>query len=63
MCSECLKAGNIDERLEATAKRQKREKDLVEAWYTRLLIGRLIVPTYAQWEAAVKAKRREREKA
>ena len=62
MCSECIKAGNIDERLKATAKRQRRERD-GEAVITKLLIGRLIVPTYEQWKAAAKAERREPEKA
>jgi hypothetical protein len=42
---ECLREGNIDARLENTARQLESEA----AW-TRLLIGRLRVPTYAQWE-------------
>jgi hypothetical protein len=44
VCETCLEAGNIDERLERHA------KSLEEgAAKTRALIGRLRVPTFAQW--------------
>jgi hypothetical protein len=47
VCPECLRSGNIDERLEETA--QRHEND---AAGIRALKGRLIVPTYEQWEQA-----------
>lgn len=50
VCPECLKAGNIDARLEETAQ-------MYERWAaeTRSLIGRLVVPTYEQWEEEMMA--------
>jgi len=45
VCEQCLRAGNIDERLEENARWLEDR-----ATWIRELIGRLIVPTYAEWE-------------
>lgn len=71
VCPECLRAGNIDVRLEAqaaelAAQAAGLEDDLAElrlaverdALFLRSLVGQLIVPTYEQWEAAEEAARR-----
>jgi hypothetical protein len=50
ICPECLRAGNIDERLEKTAQVYDRR-----AAETRALIGQLVVPTYERWCEEVKA--------
>jgi hypothetical protein len=50
VCERCLEAGNIDDRLEAYAARLE-----ANARETRALIGRLRVPTYAAWCAAMAA--------
>jgi len=46
VCERCLEAGNIDERLAKHA-------DDIDAWaaQVRALIGRLKVPTFAEWKA------------
>jgi hypothetical protein len=46
VCETCLEAGNIDERLAGYADRLE-----ASAHALRSLIGRLRVPTYAQWQA------------
>jgi hypothetical protein len=50
VCETCLEAGDIDERL-------KRYATALEAMAAvkRALIGRLVVPSYAEWQAAEKA--------
>ena len=50
VCEFCLEAGDIDERLERRATRLE-----AAAAGTRALIGRLVVPSYAEWQAAVAA--------
>jgi hypothetical protein len=47
VCERCLEAGNVDERLAAHADRLG-----ARAGALRSLIGRLRVPSYAQWHAA-----------
>jgi ribosome-binding protein aMBF1 (putative translation factor) len=47
VCPECLKAGNIDERLEETAKRYE-----ADAAKTSELKGRLNTPSYLEWFVA-----------
>jgi hypothetical protein len=49
-CEDCLKAGDIDDRLQRNA-------DKLDEWAAgvRGLVGRLVVPTYAAWQAAEKA--------
>ena len=47
VCEFCLEAGDIDERLERRAARLEAAAD-----ETRALIGRLVVPSYAEWRAA-----------
>jgi ribosome-binding protein aMBF1 (putative translation factor) len=47
VCERCLKHGNIDERL---AKHAERMESGVR--FLRSLIGRLRVPSYAEWRAA-----------
>jgi hypothetical protein len=54
VCERCLKAGNVDERLEAFAQALENEARL-----TRGLIGRLKVPTYQQWRDACDAEEDE----
>lgn len=51
VCDQCLKAadGSIDQRLELHARQLE-----AEAALTRELIGKLVVPTYAEWEAAIR---------
>ena len=46
VCETCLAAGNIDDRLAEHACELE-----AEAAALRKLIGRLRVPTYAQWQA------------
>ena len=54
VCESCLEAGNIDERLEQHA------RALDEAAVrVRSLIGRLSVPTYAEWQARYEQYERE----
>jgi hypothetical protein len=48
VCETCLEAGDIDERL-------KRHAAALMAAVTRGLIGRLQVPSWAEWQAAEKA--------
>jgi hypothetical protein len=52
VCERCLEAGadNIDERLERYAAALE-----AMAAETRALIGRLLVPSYAEWQAAMAA--------
>jgi hypothetical protein len=50
VCETCLKAGNIDERIERHAAALE-----AMAAETRALIGRLVVPSYAEWQAAIAA--------
>jgi hypothetical protein len=52
VCESCLEAGAvaIDERLERHAAALE-----AEAAATRALIGRLVVPSYAEWQAAIDA--------
>ena len=50
VCETCLKAGNIDERIERHAAALE-----AMAAKTRALIGRLVVPSYAEWQAAIAA--------
>ncbi len=50
VCDQCLKAADglsIDQRLERFARWLEAEADL-----TRAMIGKLEVPSYAEWEAA-----------
>lgn len=47
VCEECLKIGNIDERLEIHAQRLE-----AGALFLRNRVGRLRVPTLEQWQAA-----------
>ena len=50
VCDQCLKGADglsIDQRLESFAKSLDAEAEL-----TRAMIGRLQVPSYAEWEAA-----------
>ena len=49
VCETCLQEGNIDERLREHAEGLERY-----AAHVRSLIGRLIVPTRAEWDAAEK---------
>jgi hypothetical protein len=58
VCESCLQDGKIDERLEAHA--QSLLKDAADA---RSLIGRLRVPTFAQWQTAREQFNREDEEA
>ena len=54
VCESCLEAGNIDERLEQHA------RTLDDAAVrVRSLIGRLSVPTYAEWQARYEQYERE----
>jgi hypothetical protein len=46
VCEHCLKDGRIDERLAVHAERLE-----TQARETRLLVGRLKVPTYEEWLA------------
>jgi hypothetical protein len=46
VCEHCLKAGHIDDRLAMHAQRLEDQ-----AQKTRLLIGRLEVPSYEEWLA------------
>jgi hypothetical protein len=46
VCEECLKSGNIDERLIQHALKHEGQ-----AAYLRRLVGRLRTPTYAEWVA------------
>ena len=48
VCESCLRAGDIDARLERHAAALE-----AEAAEVRKLIGRLVVPTYAEWQGAV----------
>jgi hypothetical protein len=48
VCPQCLKRGDIDGHLESTAAAFERD-----ATYLRSLIGKLKVPTYAEWEAEI----------
>jgi hypothetical protein len=50
VCETCLEAGNIDERIERHAAALE-----AMATETRALIGRLVVPSYAEWQAAIAA--------
>jgi hypothetical protein len=50
VCETCLKAGDIDERIERHAAALE-----AMAAETRALIGRLVVPSYAEWQAAIAA--------
>ena len=50
VCETCLKAGNIDERIERHAAALE-----AMAAETRAVIGRLVVPSYAEWQAAIAA--------
>ncbi len=50
VCEQCLQAGEIDARLERTARQIEANAD-----FTRALIGKLRVPSYAEWNAAVEA--------
>lgn len=54
ICEFCLEAGNIDERLAATA--AQLEED---AQWTRSFIGCLVVPTYEEWSREVDAFEKE----
>jgi hypothetical protein len=56
VCETCLKAGNIDDRLEQHAKdREQQARDCVAfAAELRGLKGRLVVPTYEAWQEAVR---------
>lgn len=47
VCEECLKTGNLDERLRGNIARH--EAHIVQL---RDLIGRLVVPSYGDWKAA-----------
>jgi hypothetical protein len=47
VCEQCLHAGNIDDRLREHVAWLRQRADYIES-----LIGRLIVPTYEEWEAA-----------
>jgi hypothetical protein len=47
VCDLCLKAGDINDRLRARAANLRQRADYIES-----LIGRLIVPTYQEWQAA-----------
>src|SRR5712671_6934170 len=48
VCEQCLEAAEIDKRLAATAAAHERH-----AAYLRSLVGRLRVPTYAEWKARI----------
>ena len=54
VCEQCLQAGDIDARLEKTAAHLD-----AQAALTRKLIGRLQVPSYAEWKAACAAHEEE----
>ncbi len=58
VCESCLRAGNIDERLEQYALVLDTAVDTAAA-ATRSLIGRLSVPTYAEWQARCEQHDRE----
>jgi hypothetical protein len=58
VCSRCLREGKIDERLEQTARDFEREIGRPAIW-RRSLIGRIIAPTYEQWEEQMKAAAKE----
>lgn len=58
VCESCLRAGNIDERLEQYALVLDTAVDTAAA-ATRSLIGRLSVPTYAEWQARYEQYERE----
>ena len=57
VCEFCLEAGDIDERLERRATRLEEAAD-----ETRALIGRLVVPSYAEWRAAETAENEDLER-
>ncbi len=50
VCEQCLQADEIDARLELTARQIEANVD-----FTRALIGKLRVPSYAEWKAAEEA--------
>ena len=58
VCESCLRAGNIDERLEQYALVLDTAVDTAAA-ATRSLIGRLSVPTYEEWQARCEQHDRE----
>ena len=58
VCESCLRAGNIDERLEQYALVLDTALDTAAA-ATRSLIGRLSVPTFAEWQARCEQHDRE----
>jgi hypothetical protein len=59
VCGDCLRDGKIDSTLTQTAEglEQRAKGTLTYAAYLRSLIGRLKVPTFAEWEAAEKRER------
>ena len=50
VCAACLQSGEIDQRLEAHA-----VELLKRAEWLKSLVGRLDVPTYAEWQARMTA--------
>lgn len=60
VCETCIKAGDFDSRLLASAERLEREASTSaerlerQASDLRLLVGRLRVPTYKEWAAAMR---------
>jgi hypothetical protein len=47
VCAQCLRKGNIDKRLRAHIKRLRDDIEFLES-----LVGRLVVPSYAEYQAA-----------
>lgn len=50
VCEQCLKSGDVEKRLQKNIKRVEEQLEGLRA-----LSGRLVVPTYAQWESECQA--------